>query len=187
VRKLSWTWENWKTKREIVHRDDKGRFAIGNLHMPPEWDYTKTEEWKKKISEGKLKSNNRGVRNKLYGKKRPSWIGKMLSETRKGSGSSMYGKHLSEETKQKLSEALKGREVLQETRRRLSLSLTKYYKNGGKKLIGDENPFYGKHHTKESRRKMSESHKGIKLSLKHREGMGLAQTRRWKEYRRDLR
>jgi len=24
---MSWTWESWNNKREIVHRDEKGKFC----------------------------------------------------------------------------------------------------------------------------------------------------------------
>ena len=54
----------------------------------------------------------------------------------KGENSPCYGKHLSEETKQKISEAKKG------------------------KYTGEDNPMYGKHHTEEMKKRMSESKKG---------------------------
>lgn len=34
----------------------------------------------------------------------------------------------------------------------------------GDKIRGEKNPFYGKHHTEESKKKMSEAHKGIKAT-----------------------
>ena len=55
---------------------------------------------------------------------------------------------LSEDHKRKISESLKGR-------------------NSGK-----NNPFYGKHHSEETRKKLSESHKGIKLSEETKRKIG---------------
>jgi hypothetical protein len=46
-------------------------------------------------------------------------------------------------------------------------------------FTGKNNPFFGKHHTKESRRKMSEYHKGKKLSYEHRRNLSKAQKKRW--------
>lgn len=35
------------------------------------------------------------------------------------------------------------------------------------KLVGEENPFFGKHHTEETKKKISDKHKGVKLSNEH--------------------
>ena len=56
---------------------------------------------------------------------------------KKGKNNSFYGKHHTEETKQKI-------------RNNLNVS-------------GKNNPFYGKSHTKESKKLMSETHKGVKM------------------------
>lgn len=58
-----------------------------------------------------------------------------MSEKFSGEGNPFYGKHHSEETKQKISEARKGI------------------------YIGEKHPFYGKHHSKESLIKISNSRK----------------------------
>lgn len=42
-------------------------------------------------------------------------------------------------------------------------------KNGGSKLFGEDNPFYGKHHTKESKRKISEKNTGRTASDQERQ------------------
>jgi len=34
---MGWTWERWKISRKIVHRDNNGRFAKGNFHVPEDW------------------------------------------------------------------------------------------------------------------------------------------------------
>lgn len=59
-----------------------------------------------------------------------------MSKAQTGENNPMYGKHLSEETKQKMSEAKKG------------------------KFTGENNPMYGKYHTEESRQKISQAKKG---------------------------
>ena len=56
-----------------------------------------------------------------------------------GENNPMYGKQLSEETKERLSEYRKG----------------------------ENNAMYGKHHSEEARRKMSDAHKGKRLSKEH--------------------
>ena len=78
----------------------------------------------------------------------------------KGEKNGMYGKHLSEETKKKLSEAHKGlisghkgMHHSEETKKKISEA------NKGK-LLGDNNPMYGKHHSEEIRKKISEARKG---------------------------
>ena len=58
-------------------------------------------------------------------------------------------KHLSEETKQLLREAHIGRKMSEETIQKMSDA-----------RIGDKNPMYGKTHTEEARKKISEAHKG---------------------------
>jgi len=42
------------------------------------------------------------------------------------------------------------------------------------KLMGKENPFYGKHHTKETKDRLSKSHTGKILSSEHKKNIGLA-------------
>ena len=61
---------------------------------------------------------------------------KLQSENTKGENNPFYGKHHTDEAKQKMSEHAKG------------------------KYCGEDNPFYGKHHTDETKQKISESRKG---------------------------
>jgi hypothetical protein len=77
-----------------------------------------------------------------------------LAKKRCGAKNPFYGKHHSEETKQKISEIRRlqgGRPHTAESKKKLSES---------KK--GDKNPCYGKHHSEETRKKMSESRSGAK-------------------------
>jgi group I intron endonuclease len=93
--------------------------------------------------------------------------------------------HISNETKQKLSKKLKGhknynskkgkdspifgRKRSKETKRRISIAKT-----------GEKNPNYGKTFTKEHCQKISEAHKGIKLSEEHK--LSIIRSRIVKEY-----
>lgn len=69
------------------------------------------------------------------------------------------GKSLSEETKRKIANGNKGKYVTEETREKLSRSLTGD-KNPMYGMYGELNPFYGKHHTEETRKILSEKAKG---------------------------
>jgi hypothetical protein len=70
----------------------------------------------------------------------------------------MYGKHHTQETKEKLSTSLKGRHLSEETKKHMSEA-----QRGNKKRLG-------KVHSVETKRKMSEIHKG----------------KPWSQLRRDL-
>lgn len=61
-----------------------------------------------------------------------------------------YGKHLSEETKKKISESRKGFKMSKETRQKISQA-----------NMGEKNPMYNKHHTKETCKIMSEKKIGL--------------------------
>ena len=80
-----------------------------------------------------------------------------------GSGNPMYGKHHSEETKDKL--------------RQIDKSYTKsqeYRDNMSKIKSGEGNGMYGKHHSEESKQKMSESKKGKKFGKENSNAKGIS-------------
>ena len=58
--------------------------------------------------------------------------------------------------------AKKGKIISEETRKKISESRKKFYKNGG------IHPMKDKHHTKESREKMSKTHKNTPLTPKQK-------------------
>ena len=87
----------------------------------------------------------------------------------------------SEETKRKISLALKGKVFSEETKRKISKAKEKNYVEHPRlkeylRLIntGKNNPNFGKHHTKETKRKISLSNKGKKLSKESCENIRLA-------------
>lgn len=94
-----------------------------------------------------------------------------------GENHPMYGKHHSEETKQKLSEAGKKRKHSKETKRKMSEAhksrkcseetKKKISKANKNRVLWNEDrphPMLGKKHSKETRKKLSESHKEHKHS-----------------------
>ena len=93
-----------------------------------------------------------------------------LSEAKKGLQSGeknpMFGKHHSEETKQKIGGVHKGKHISEEQKKKLSVALKgRIMSDEHKKKIGEANK--GKHHTEESKKKMSEAKKGLQSGEKH--------------------
>lgn len=84
-------------------------------------------------------------------KKKSDKMKKLLSEANKGK------KH-SEETKKKISNKLKGKSGYWKNKK-LSISTKQKLSEIGKTLIGDKNPFFGKKHSEETKRKISNSKK----------------------------
>ena len=87
----------------------------------------------------------------------------------KGENNPMYGKHHSEESKQKL----RGREVSAETREKMSL----HHAN----VSGENNPFYGKTHSNEVMSKLMNYHKVTSNAYKTYKDSG--GTLSWKAFR----
>lgn len=85
--------------------------------------------------ERKQKYGKCGERNGMYGKTHTDEVRKKFSELKKGN-TYCRGKKLKDETKQKLSEIRKN------------------------KYTGEDNPFFGKHHTEETKQKIKEKNKG---------------------------
>ena len=97
----------------------------------------------------------KGKNNPMYGRtgeKHPNY-------GKRGKGTTNYGKHHTEETRKKISQAHKGKTVSEEHRKKLSQAKTgEKHPLYGKR--GKDTPRYGKHHTEETRQKMSQAHKG---------------------------
>ena len=136
-----------------------------------------SEETKKKLS--KVHS---GEKHHMFGKHHSEETRKKLSESHKGKVPPNKGVPMSEEQKKKLSEVIKEKFIYDEeyrrkiseahknisddVRRKMSESRKKLYSSGMK------HPMLGKQHSEESKKKMSESHKG---KPSHRKGKQLSE------------
>jgi group I intron endonuclease len=98
----------------------------------------RSDEVKKKISEGQKNSE---LKKALH----------YSEEYREKMRISMTGKPQSPEKSKKISDKLKGKAKSEEHKENLRIALTE-----GGKLLGENNPFYNKKHTEESRKKMTE-------------------------------
>ena len=85
-----------------------------------------------------------------YSKEEKVALSKKLSVLQSGKNNGMYGKHHTEETKQKI----------RENRDTSYTQTEEYRKNMSLIKTGSGNGMYGKHHTEESKKKMSEHSKG---------------------------
>lgn len=133
-----------------------------------------SEERRQKLSEaGKRRRHSKETRDKMSKKakercKNPencSMYGKHHSEETKqkmknnhadisGKNNPNYGKHHSEETRRKMSEGQKNRPPISEKTRKRMSEINK----------GENNPMYGKHPSEETLKKMSEAQKGHLVS-----------------------
>ena len=93
-----------------------------------------------------------------------------------GENNAFYGKHHSDETRQKISESQKGHAVSQTTKHKISIAnkgkchinrryspeMRSHFKDSytGRNRYGENNPFYGRHHTDETKQKISIANKG---------------------------
>ena len=146
---------------------------------------------------------SKGERNGMYGKHLSEESKQKISERESGENHYLYGKHLSDETKRKISDAQKGK-YDGEKNPMFGKNGWKIFeeKYGADALIekkqqlsnmfkGEKNPFYGKHHTLETRTKISnflknsEAHKKQCASPEHRKRLsdGLKKSEKMKKSR----
>ena len=94
--------------------------------------------------------NISGKNHPMYGRHISEEHREKLRKAITGESNYLYGKHPSEETRKKMSEAAKNRPpISDETRKKRSEALS-----------GEKHPMYGKHHTDEARKKMSVAQSG---------------------------
>lgn len=125
----------------------------------------------------------RGENHHSFGKPRSEETKRKISESRKknkivyptGPDHAFFGKHHREESKKKISESIKelglvgeksywyGKHPSEETRKKLSEVRT-----------GENNPFYGKHHSDESMKKNAAAHLGKSPSKQTRQKMSVS-------------
>ena len=109
--------------------------------------------------------------------------GKSLSEEHKtkisiansGENNFMFGKHHTADTKARISSVQKGKVYSEETRKKLSEAGFKYYEEFPGIRSGENHPMFGKHHSEETKAKISLSKMGkhpseetrVRMSLSH--------------------
>lgn len=99
-----------------------------------------SEETRKKLSDKAKKRFSNPIYHPMYGKHLSEEAKDKISKSRIGKSSARKGVVLTEETKEKLRIANKGKHLSEETRRRISVSVSKFYKekkNNGEKQICD--------------------------------------------------
>lgn len=93
---------------------------------------------------------------------------KKRSALMSGENHYLYGKHLSKETREKISIAKKGIKRSEDVRKKISEGHKRWHKDHPNALAGKNNPLYGKHHSQETRKKISEALLGKTFSEEHR-------------------
>ncbi len=165
-----------------------------------------SESTRKKMSESS-KGKNMGERNGMFGKpshRRGISLSEITKQKIRikmsGENNPNFGRRKSEETKEKLRNALKGRVFSQETIEKLKLShqgikrsqdtLDRFSKSmklvwenpdyklrRKEKLTGEGNPFYGRKHSIETKKKIGDAFKGKPWSEARRMAQGRRQAR----------
>lgn len=87
--------------------------------------------------------------NNMLGHNHSEKTRKLFSEERKGERHYLFGKHLSDATRQKISNGNRGKKMSLESRKKM-----------GESRSGERNGMFGKHHSEETRRKIGEATKG---------------------------
>lgn len=149
--------------RKIISESAKLRVGELNPNFGNRW----SEEQKRSLSQklvGRKDSYETRIKKSL-GHMNPSL------ETRQKISEKLKGRTLSIESRNKISLKLKGRSFTEEHKRKLSESHIGRYDgeknpmyNKGYKIAGQKNGMYGKHHSEEAKRKISEATKGTKVS-----------------------
>lgn len=99
---------------------------------------------------------------KGFSKEEREKINKKISESNSGKKHHMYGKHHTEETKEKISNSVK-KYWTEDKRQEWSL-----------KYQGQKNPMYGKHHTEETKEKIRQIDRGYMQTKEYKEKMSNA-------------
>ena len=136
----------------------------------PMYGKTHSPEARAKISEArKVENLSEETRAKMSdaqkGKTLSAETRSKISEANMGEKNHFYGKHHTAETKEKISKANtgkpspnKGKPLSPETKDKLRAKALE------RDMSGENNPFYGKHHTEESKEKNRQAHLGKPLS-----------------------
>ncbi len=141
----------------------------------PKKGYKQSPEHRKKNSEAKMGSTpwNKGKKG-IYSEETLNKMSEAQKGKRVGENNPFYGKHHTEETKNKNSISHKNKHPSEKTKLKMSEAKKEFipwnkgmkgcYSEEHNKIMsesikGENNPFYGKHHTEESIKKSSDAHK----------------------------
>jgi group I intron endonuclease len=167
--------EKSASKRRGVKKSEEFKQKCKNRQLGKKY----SDETKKKMSESR-----KGEKNHNFGKKFSKEYREKISkshknpseETRKKISEAGKGRRCSEETREKHRNAMLGKKHTIESKKKMSDSA-----KNRRKLFGEENPFYGKHHSEETRKKISIKKSGANnhffgkhFTEEHREKIGKA-------------
>ena len=159
------------------------------------YELTSEEYEEAKRAFGKI-SSERAKQN--VGEKNPNYGNHKLA----GANHPLYGKHLSEETRKKLSDKAKCRVMSEETkqkiadanrgsrrtdeqRARMSDAAKRKYLNPDNHLCGEKHPMYGKHHSEETKKKISEANSGSRNGSYGKTGIDSVLSKQIHQYDKD--
>ena len=164
--------DNNRTYNEHLLRSIE-KYGFDAFEVDEEFDVAYSKEELDKLEDMYIKvydcmNSDNGYNNKEGGShgKYSKESKEKMSENKKGENNPMYGKCLTEEHKRKLRESRKGVKLTKEHIEQLIKSkkgkpLSQEHRDKiSKANTGENNGFYGKHHTEETRQKMSEAKKG---------------------------
>lgn len=126
----------------------------------------RTEEVKRKLREAWERPGERERRSSLMeGENNPFYGRKHSEESKVRIGAASVGREFSEEARGKMSAIHKGKPRSEEAvkRQRETQSSLEWREKASARFKGERNPFYGRTHTEETKRKISLDHKGKKL------------------------
>lgn len=137
-----------KIKEKYLYDEDYRR-KISEAHK------NISDDVRRKYSEARKKLYSSGEKHPMLGRQHSEESKKKMSDSHKFKPSPNKGKPMSEEQKRKISESHKGKPspnkgkpMSEEQKKKLSNVLKG-------KMIGEKNPFYGKHHSDETLKKIS--------------------------------
>ena len=175
--------KDWKTENNIIercvvhHRDDTEECIKYNNEHYELWGFEIDKNGNLKFEEGKYvqfmthqdhaRYHNTGEKNHFYGKHLSNEHKNKISTAMKGNNSPWYGKVLSAEHRHKLSISHIGKVLSDEQKKKISDTLKgRITSQETKAKMSQNNARYwkGKHHSEETKEKIRAAQKGKKLS-----------------------
>jgi len=138
-----------------------------------EWSDQQREAQRKRKLGISLSEEHKGkISNALKGIKKPDGFGEHMSKTRTGENHPMYGKHFSEEHRNKIRDSNIGKTHTEKSKLKMSISQKKVIRTEESlNLLRTVN--IGRKHSEEFKLKVSKAKKGVKFSEEHKKNMSL--------------